>query len=45
VTTNTVSTALEVDETVLTTDDSANFASAFTVNYGADGRSACLFIP
>ncbi len=26
VTTNTVSTALEVDETVLTTDDSANFA-------------------
>lgn len=33
-------TVLEVDETVLTTNDSENFASAFTVNtYGADGQA------
>ncbi|ENU34924.1 hypothetical protein F989_00049, partial [Acinetobacter parvus NIPH 1103] len=40
VTTNAVLTVLEVDETVLTTNDSENFASAFTVNtYGADGQA------
>jgi hypothetical protein len=43
VTTNTVSTALEVDETFLTTDDSENFASAFSVNYGADGAGSTAY--
>jgi transcriptional antiterminator Rof (Rho-off) len=43
VTTNTVGTALEVDETFLTTDDSENFASAFSVNYGADGAGSTAY--
>ncbi len=34
---------LEVDETVLTTDDSENFASAFSVNYGADGAGSTAY--
>ena len=43
VSTNTVSTVLEVDETVLTSNDSENFASAFTVNYGADGAGSTVY--
>ncbi|TID99052.1 hypothetical protein DIZ70_16945, partial [Acinetobacter junii] len=43
VTTNTVGTALEVDETFLTTDDSENFATAFSVNYGADGAGSTAY--
>ena len=43
VSTNTVSTVLDVDETVLTSNDSENFASAFTVNYGADGAGSTVY--
>ncbi|WP_212749538.1 DUF5801 repeats-in-toxin domain-containing protein [Acinetobacter sp. CIP 102129] len=43
VSTNTVSTVLEVDETVLNSNDSENFASAFTVNYGADGAGSTVY--